>query len=217
MTVPGREVVEFALVALSSVFFIVDPIATVPTFLALTQDCDPAARRRTARDAAWTCFGVLSLFALAGTLIFQIFGITLPALKIAGGVLLFLLALEMLQSRRMPSKEVPAEAIAEKADDARGVIPLGFPMLAGPGALSTAMVLTGQSHNWWQSMSVYAAIAMTALASFLILSAADRVRYRLNASGIAIITRLMGLVLAAIAVQFVLNGLTDVGLIQKPR
>lgn len=214
---PGREVFEFALVALSSVFFIVDPFATVPTFLALTQSLDPASRRRTARAASFTCFCVLSLFAMAGTLIFHIFGITLPALKIAGGVLLFLLALEMLQSRRMPSREVSEEAIAETADDARGVIPLGFPMLAGPGALSTAMVLMGQTHNPWEAASVYGAIGLTAAASFLILSAADRVRHRLHASGIAIITRLMGLVLAAIAVQFVLSGLADVGLIKPVR
>lgn len=207
---------QFSLVALSSIFFIVDPLATIPAFLVLTAG-DPAdKRRRMAKQAAWTCFALLSAFALAGSLIFKVFGITLPAFKIAGGLMLFLVAVEMLQAKRSSTQESEAELREGEQKDEVGVTPLGVPMLAGPGAISTAMVLMGQSRRWWQAIPVFVAIAVTAVASYYILASADRVRGRLGEVGIRILMRLMGLVLTAVAVQFVLNGLTDLRVI-NPR
>jgi multiple antibiotic resistance protein len=202
---------RFSLVAFSSIFFIVDPFATIPSFLALTAGASEGKRRRMARQAAWTCFGILSSFALAGSLIFKAFGITLPAFKIAGGLLLLLVAFEMLQAKRSGTQESEAEIREGEEKDEVGVTPLGVPMLAGPGAISTAMVLMGQSRRWWQAIPVFLAIAITAYASFQILASADRLRGRLGEVGIRILMRLMGLVLTAIAVQFVINGLTDLG------
>src|SRR6202142_2719388 len=100
---------QFFLVALTSIFVLVDPIAAIPTFLIMTSGADLADRQRMARRAAWTCFLVLACFAAAGTLIFRLFGITLPAFKIAGGVILLLIGLDMLQARRSPTKETPPE------------------------------------------------------------------------------------------------------------
>ncbi len=208
-----ESLLQFSLVALSSIFFIVDPLATVPSFLVMTADRPAERRRHMAKQAAWTCFLVLSAFALAGSLIFKMFSITLPAFKIAGGLLLFLVALDSLQGRRSGTQEVSEERWEGAAKDEIGVTPLGVPMLAGPGAISTAMVLMGQSHYWWQAIPVFLAIAITALASFYILAAADRVRYRLGETGIRILMRLMGLVLAAIAVQFIINALGDLGVL----
>ena len=208
---------QFSLVALTSIFFIVDPIATVPAFLAMTANDTVEKRRRMAKQACWTLFGVLSSFALAGSLIFKVFGITLPALKIAGGLLLFLVAIEMLEARRSGTKEVEEERREGAEKEEIGIAPLGIPMLAGPGAISTAMVLMGQSRNWWQAVPVFVAIAITSLAAYYILSAAERVRVRLGETGIRVLMRLMGLVLAAIAVQFVINGFTDLGLLTRPR
>lgn len=207
---------EFSLVALTSIFFIVDPVATVPAFLVMTERNTPAKRRELARQAAWTLFGVLSAFALAGSLIFKVFGITLPALKIAGGLLLFLVAIEMLEARRSGTQESEAERREGEQKDEIGIAPLGVPMLAGPGAISTAMVLMGQSRYWWQAIPVFLAIGVTALASYYILAGADRVRGRLGETGIRILMRLMGLVLTAIAVQFVLNGLADLRILRLP-
>ena len=204
-----KDILEFSLVALSSVFFIVDPVATIPSFLVMTADDSESKRRRMARQAAWTCFIVLGLFSLAGSLIFKLFGITLPAFKIAGGLVLFLVAVDMLQARRSGTQEVTEERLEGAEKEEVGVTPLGVPMLAGPGAMSTVMVLTGQSRNWWQAIPVFAAIGVTALASYYILAGANRVRRFLGETGIRILMRLMGLVLTAIAVQFVLNGLTD--------
>jgi multiple antibiotic resistance protein len=203
-------------VALTSIFFLVDPIAAIPAFLAMTSGADAKSRRRMARRAAWTCLIVLWSFGLAGTLIFRLFGITLPAFKIAGGLILILIGIDMLQARRSQTKETPGETEegAEKEDV--GVIPLGIPMLAGPGSISTVMVLIGQAPRWWRTLPVFAAIAITSLASYFILAGADRVRHRLGETGIRILTRLMGLLLTAIAVQFIVNGFADLGVLREP-
>jgi multiple antibiotic resistance protein len=207
-----EEMLQFWLVAISSIFFIVDPMAAIPSFLVMTAADNEAKRRRMARQAAWTCFLVLSIFSLAGSLIFKFFGITLPAFKIAGGLILFLVAMEMLQARRSGTQEVTEERVEGTEKEEIGVTPLGIPMLAGPGAISTVMVLMGQSRDWWQVIPVFVAIGVTALASYFVLAGANRVRRLLGEIGIRILMRLMGLVLTAIAVQFVLNGLTDLGI-----
>jgi multiple antibiotic resistance protein len=204
-----KEVLEFSLVAASSIFFIVDPLAAIPSFLVMTAEDSEEKRRRMARQAAWTCLIVLSAFSLAGSLIFKLFGITLPAFKIAGGLVLSLVAIDMLQARRSGTQEVTEERLEGAEKDEIGVTPLGIPMLAGPGAISTVMVLMGQSPKWWQVIPVFAAIGITALASYFVLAGANRVRRFLGETGIRILMRLMGLVLTAIAVQFVLNGLAD--------
>jgi multiple antibiotic resistance protein len=144
------------------------------------------------------------------------FGITLPAFKIAGGIILMQIGMDNLRAKRSTTKETPEEAAegASKAD--AGIIPLGIPMLAGPAAISTVMVLIGESKAWWQHAVVYAAIIISSLVSYWILAGADRVRRYLGETGIRILMRLMGLILVAIAVQFVVNGLTDLGVIHLP-
>jgi multiple antibiotic resistance protein len=165
-----------------------------------------------ARRGAWTCGITLTVFALGGSLIFRVFGITLGAFKIAGGALIGLNALEMVQARRSQQRETAAEQAegAQKADV--GLMPLGVPMLAGPGAISTVMVLALGSHRPVGVAALYVAIALTAYASFLVLAAATLVEHRLGQTGMRILTRLMGLVLCAIAVQFIVDGLKMTGL-----
>jgi len=209
------NLLQFSLVALTSIFFLVDPIAAVPTFLIITSDADTEYRRRMARRAAWTCFLVLCSFSLAGTLIFKLFGITLPAFKIAGGVILLLIGMDMLQARRSKTKETPTETQEGVEKEDVGLIPLGVPMLAGPGSISTVMVLASGASAWWYAVPILVAIAITAVSSYWILAAADRVRGYLHETGIGILSRLMGLLLTAIAVQFILNGLADVGLVKS--
>jgi len=157
---------------------------------------------------------VLCVFAAAGRLIFKAFGITLPAFKIAGGIILLLIGLDMLQARQSTTKATPEEQQegAEKED--ASIIPLGIPMLAGPGAISTVMVLVGEAHSVWQQAVVYGVILLTSYASYMVLSGADHVRRYLGNTGIRIMTRLMGLLLVALAVQFVANGLIGFGLIK---
>jgi multiple antibiotic resistance protein len=205
-------ILSFCLVAFTSIFVLVDPIAAVPTFLVITQG-DPLRRHSMALRASLTCFIVLSVFALGGTFIFQMFGITLGAFRIAGGIILGLIGLEMLRGQRSPTKETPGEAMEGAVKEDAGIIPLGIPMLAGPGSMSSVSVLMAQNHDWVHKGIVLGAIATSAGASFLILAAAERVGSRLHETGIRILSRLMGLLLTAIAVQFVLNGLHDVGIV----
>lgn len=206
--------IQYFIVALTSVFFLVDPFAALPTFLVIAADADHNERRWLAVKASITCFIVLTSFALMGSLIFRFFGITLPAFEIAGGVILILMGLEMLQGRRSGTHETPGETEEGIAKEDAGIIPLGTPMLAGPGAISTVMVLMGPSPGWWRTVTIFIAITITSLASFLILSAAARVRQFLGETGIRILMRLMGLLLTAIAVQFIVNGLSDLGVVQ---
>ena len=145
--------------------------------------------------------------------LFKVFGITLPAFKIAGGIILLLIGIDMLQARRSPTNEVAGESqeAAEKEDVS--VIPLGIPMLAGPGSISTVIVLMGETGHWWHVIPVFTAIAVTSIASYAVLAAADRVRQYLGHTGIRILMRFMGLLLMGVAIQFIINGFTDVGLV----
>jgi multiple antibiotic resistance protein len=204
---------QFALVAFTSIFILVDPVAAVPTFLVMTSGSGRASRRRMALRAAGTCLVVLSVFSVAGTLIFRLFGITLPAFRIAGGLILGMIGLDMLRAQRSPVKETPGEAEEGAIKDDVGIIPLGIPMLAGPGSISTVMVLGTQRTDWTHAVIIIVAIAATSAFSFIILAAADRVGSYLHETGIRILSRLMGLLLTAIAVQFILDGLRDVGLV----
>lgn len=205
--------VQFAVVALSSIFILVDPFAAIPAFLVMTADADPAARRHMAARASWTCFIVLTAFGLMGSWIFRVFGITLPAFEIAGGLILLLIGVDMLQARRSKTQEVATETREGVEKEDVGITPLGIPMLAGPGAISTVMVLLGPSPHLWQTIPVFIAIAITSLISFVVLAGADRVRRHLGETGIRILVRLMGLLLTAIAVQFFLNGFRDLGML----
>jgi multiple antibiotic resistance protein len=208
------ELLQFSLIALTSIFVLVDPLAAIPTFLVMTSDSTGIRRRHMAGRAAWTCFTVLAMFGIAGNPIFRLFGITLPAFQIAGGIILGLIGLDMVQARRSPTKETPGDTEESREKEDVGIIPLGIPMLAGPGSISTVMVLVSQAPDWRHSAVIFSAIAFSSAISFVVLAAADRVRSFLGETGIRILTRLMGLLLTAIAVQFVLNGLKDLGVVR---
>jgi multiple antibiotic resistance protein len=195
------------LLVFTSVLFIVDPFAAVPSFLAMTVRDTPAMRRVLARRGAWTAAITLTLFALGGSLIFTVFGITIGAFKVAGGVLMGLNALDMVQARRSHQRETPIETAEGIEKEDIGILPLGVPMLAGPGAISTVMVLALGSKGPITTIALYVAIALTAFVSYATLSAASLVERRLGQTGMRILTRLMGLVLCAIAAQFIIDGI----------
>jgi multiple antibiotic resistance protein len=209
--------VRFSVLALSSIFFLVDPFAALPTFLAVTAGVDARRRRKMAWKASVTAMVVLGAFAVAGQYIFRMFGITLPAFEIAGGVILLLIGLDMLEAKRSPTQESHEEAAAAAAlkEDA-GIVPLGIPMLAGPGAITSVMVLVGQVQTRWQMVAILAAIFITAAICYLVLGNSDRVRRALGETGVRILVRIMGLLLVALAVQYFVNGMVDLGVIAKP-
>jgi multiple antibiotic resistance protein len=205
------------LLALSSIFFLVDPFAAIPSFLAITESVDPVRRKRMAKKGAVTCFIVLTSFALAGQYIFQMFGIKLPAFEVAGGLILLLIGLDMLEAKRSPTQEATGDTEEAAAKEDAGIVPLGIPMLAGPGAISSVMVLVGQVPSiWhWEMGAILGSIAVTCLISYWVLAGASRVRKVMGETGIRILVRIMGLLLVALAMQFFVNGLTDLGLIPR--
>jgi multiple antibiotic resistance protein len=156
---------------------------------------------------------ILALFASAGGLIFKIFGITLPAFRIAGGVILGLSALEMVRAERRTreTREEVAEGV-EKEDAA--ITPLAIPMLAGPGAISTVLVLVNRAGSWTGAIPIYSAILMVGVATFLSLRGSEPFHRLLGKTGINVLSRLMGLVLATVAVQFILDGLKEAGILR---
>ena len=202
------DYLQFSLVTFTSVLFIVDPIAVVPTYLVITQGQSPAQRRVTARRACVAATVILVVFALAGSRIFGVFGITMPAFRIAGGLILWLVAMDMLHGNRS-TQEGAAEITEGQAKDDVAVTPLAMPMLAGPGAISTIMVLSGQARTTGQTLIVYASIAVTLFLSWITLRLAEQLVKRMGQTGIRVMTRIMGLLLAAIAVQFVITGVRD--------
>jgi multiple antibiotic resistance protein len=210
-------IVRFSLLALSSIFFLVDPFAAIPSFLAITASADPPRRRRMARKGALTCFIVLTGFAVGGQLIFRMFGITLAAFEVAGGLILLLIGLDMLEARRSPTQETHGDTEEAAVKEDAGIVPLGIPMLAGPGAISTVMVLVGQVPSlWhWEMGAILGSITLTSLISYWVLAGAGRVRQVMGETGIRILVRIMGLLLVALAMQFFVNGLTDLGMIPR--
>jgi multiple antibiotic resistance protein len=197
---------HYVLLAFGSLFVIVDPIATVPAFLAMTPRDTPEQRIRMARLAALVMAGVLLVFAIAGKIIFRFLGITMPAFQIAASVVLLMVALDMLRAQRSRVQETSeeTEAGAEKADIA--ITPLAIPMLAGPGAISTAIVLQSQAVGLTQHAALYGCILAVSAASYVILRVSAHGARWLSPIAMKITTRIMGLLLAAVAVQFMING-----------
>lgn len=205
------RLLEYALLACSSLFVIVDPIATVPAFLAMTARDTVRQRLRTARVACLIMVCVLAVFALVGQALFHLLGITLPAIQVAGALVLLLVALDMLRAQRSPVMETAAETAEGSAKDDIAVTPLAIPMLAGPAAISTVILLDAQAVGWPQRIVLLACLAAVGLASYIILAIGAKGAQWLTPMAEKIITRLMGLLLAALAVQFLFNGLKAEG------
>jgi multiple antibiotic resistance protein len=199
---------QFTLVTFTSILFLVDPIAVVPTFLAITQGETEERRRATARRACIAATILLVVFTAAGNLIFRAFGITLPAFRIAGGAILWLVAMDMLRGER-PTQESEAEIDEGRRKEDVALTPLAMPLLAGPGAISTAMVLSGQARTPARMAVLYASIVVTMIISWVLLRVGDRVMSRFGQTGIRVTMRIMGLMLAAVAVQFIVTGIRE--------
>ena len=179
-----QSLVEFALVTFTSVLFIVDPIAVIPSYLVVTRTETPTQRATTARRACIAAALILIAFAIGGSLIFQVFGITLPAFRIAGGLILWLVAMDMLHAQRRTQESAPEIMEGEIKEDT-ALTPLAMPMLAGPGAISTIMVLAGQAQTLSQSAIVYLSIALTAVVSWLTLRLGETLMMRLTTGDLA--------------------------------
>lgn len=193
--------------AFATLFVVIDPIGLTPVFIALTAGSDARHRRGVALRACLIAFGILTLFAFLGEAVLGFIGISMPAFRIAGGILLFITALDMLFERR--SKRRGDKAEEEQPDPS--VFPIAIPLIAGPGAIATMILLAGQTQSAAEMagiLGVMAAVLVIGLVLFLMANVIERA---LGQIGIVVVTRLLGMLLAALSVQFVLDGLRDFG------
>ncbi len=195
--------------AFTTLFIIIDPPGLAPLFVALTQGMTPANRRAIALRACVIAGALMLAFLFIGEALLGFVGISMPAFRIAGGILLFLTALEMLFQKRQARRQENADEGAAEHHDDPSVFPLALPLIVGPGAITTIILFAGQA----QSAIDFAAIAGVMLAvlvcvliSFLIATPLDRI---LGKTGINILTRLLGMLLAALAIQFILDGVAQ--------
>lgn len=199
----------FLISAFFTVFVVIDPIGLTPMFIALTQGADARHRRAVAYRACIIAFGLLTLFAFFGEAVLGFIGISMPAFRIAGGILLFITALDMLFERRTKRRE-------DKADEEEfpdpSVFPLAIPLIAGPGAIASMILLAGAAEDALAMAGVLGVMAAVLLLVLLLFLTAGMIERALGRIGINVVTRLLGILLAALSVQFVLDGLRNFGL-----
>ena len=193
-----------------SLFAIVEPIGIVPFFLSVTHGWTRERTHAAARAAALTVLVVLLASMLLGEGLLSIFGISLASFAVGGGLILLILALSMMKASQMEMRQTPEEAYETEERNALAVVPLGVPLLAGPGAMSNVIV---QSHQYGAGMDVYLALTLAiivvALSVFLVFRSAEVIADRLGTTGVNLVTRLMGLILAALAVEMMAGGMLE--------
>lgn len=200
----------FFITSFVTLFVIIDPIGLTPLFVALTQGMSPKQRQAIAIRATLVSAGILALFAVFGEALLGFIGISMPAFKIAGGILLLLTALDMLFERRTKRRADTAEEDDDLDDPS--VFPLAIPLIAGPGSIATVILLAG-THPGFTGLGLSLAVmVMVLIVTFIFFQAATPLERLLGKTGINVVSRLLGMLLAALAVQFMLNGLKDFGL-----
>ena len=198
------EVLSFGLLSFTSLITIIDPLAVAPVFVAMTEGNSSRDRRIAAIRACSVALGVLLLFAVFGGLIFKLFGITIDALRIAGGILFFGMSMKMLTG----SSHGDRAAADSEADPS--IVPLGIPLICGPGAISTVMVMMGQGRSVAYSAIVILALTLALVTTTLVLFMAPRIVRLLGTTGISVATRVIGLIVGVIGIQFVIDGVRPV-------
>lgn len=204
--------VHFAVTALATAFTILDPVGMVPTTLALTANANADVRRRVVNRSVLVAAAIIVFMAAVGRYLLQYLGITLSAFAIAGGILLLLISIDMLFARPSRAKSDPADQRDLPDVESVAVFPLAIPMLAGPGTIATVLLLVNLSAgNRERLIVIYAAYGIALAVTWLCMRAADLVLRILGKTGVGVLTRLLGIILAALAIQFVLNGLQQAG------
>lgn len=204
--------VAFLITGFATLFVVMDPPGLVPLFIALTRGMAPARRRAMAQRACIIAASVLMAFGIMGEALIGFIGISIPAFRIAGGILLFLTALDMLFERRTQRRE------GQQADQDHdpSIFPMAIPLIAGPGAIATMILLTGQAGGGWTGTATVIGLMMAVIAvAFTLLLLASPIENLLGRTGTLVITRLLGMLLAALSVQFVIDGILQTGLITR--
>ena len=209
MHIDVADLLKFSLLSLSAIFFVVDPIAVVPIFVGMTRTDSEEKKRAMARRASIAAFAILTSFALAGAFVFRVLGVTLPAFKVAGGILLLMTSIEMLTGQKTRTRSTKEEEKEGEEKEDVAIFPLAIPLLAGPGSIATVTALMARAGSALYAVPVVICIGITCLVSYLMLRAAVRISRLLGVTGMTVLNRVIGLIIGALAVQFVFDGLAD--------
>ncbi|RUS64977.1 MarC family protein [Pseudorhodobacter sp. E13] len=199
----------FLITAFATLFVVIDPPGLIPMFIALTPGMTAERRRVIGARACVIAIAILTLFGLLGEAVLGFIGISMSAFRIAGGILLFLTALDMLFERRTQRREGQATV----HDHDPSVFPIAIPLIAGPGAIATMILLVGEAGSWQGTLAVHLVMGVVVLMAFLLFLIAGPLERALGRTGTVVITRLLGMLLAALSVQFVIDGIIGTGLI----
>lgn len=200
---------SFGALCFSSLFTVIDPFAVAPVFTTVTQGRSRSDTRSIALRACLAAFGILVAFAVGGAFMFKLFGITLDAFRIGGGIVFLLIGLPMLSTGPADRERDVQGSVSE---DDPSVVPLGVPLIGGPGAITTVMLLMGQSTSKLHTLAFFAALVAALLATFGLLLLAPSLLRRLGKSGTALIVKAMGLIVVVIGVQLIIDGIRPIAL-----
>ena len=200
---------EFALSTIISLFAIINPMGAVPNYAALTQGYSTSERRRVVKKAVIVALIVLIIFTLIGRFIFEFLNITVDSFRVAGGVVLFIIAMDMVRGNTPHAKLNPKEKDFHLEREQVGVVPLGIPLLAGPGSITTVMIIVsdGPANKMVSILIVTVVIMIVLTSAYMVLRNSDIIFKRIGRTGTKIFSRIMGLMLGAIAVQFIADGI----------
>ena len=201
---------SFILLSFSSLFTLLNPIGTAPIVLSLTQNLNEYEYKKVIRKGILTACFILLLFAFMGKIIFSFYGITVYAFKIAGGILFLRIGINMLEAKVSRTKSTPKESEEAADNDDIALTPIGIPLIAGPGAITSVMILSSQANSFQHKIIFYANIILTLFIAYLVLSLGKKITRKLGTAGLRVIERIMGMILMVVAIQFIVDGLNIV-------
>jgi len=202
------DLLTFGLLAFTSFFTLINPLGTMPIFMTMTADLEQKERTKSARKATIVAFFTIIFFAFSGQLLFNFFGISVNSFRIVGGVIFFLMGMDMLQAR-LNTVKVKQSEIKTYVNDI-SITPLAIPMICGPGAITNAIVLMEDAHSIEQKGMLIMSIVLVMIVTYIILYSASRVIKFLGETGNNVMMRLMGLIVMVIAVEFFFSGLKPI-------
>ncbi len=204
------DTLSFLVTAMAAIFSIVNPIGAIPLFVTITEGYSKSERLNVVTKAIFSAFIILVTFAIFGNFIFAFFGITIYSFRIAGGLLLITVGFSMMRGQPPRTKSTPEERLEAAEREEVGIVPMGIPMLAGPGSITTVMILISKSENGIQAGAVLFSILFTLIIAYALFIYGDRIFERVGKVGARAFSRIMGLILTAIAVQFIIEGIRSI-------
>tara|TARA_Y100001968_G_C19374569_1_gene726925 strand:- start:369 stop:1004 length:636 start_codon:yes stop_codon:yes gene_type:complete len=201
---------DFLLLSITSLLTLINPIGIIPTYIGIVSDYEEKDQREITYKSVLCAFIVLMIFSIMGTLIFNFFNITIHAFKIVGGILFIRIGLDMVESKVSRTKSTPQEEKEAETKDEIAYSPLGVPLIAGPGAITSVMILSNQVNSIYDKAIFILSITICMILTYIILIMGNKLSKKIGTTGIRIIQRLMGIILMVIAIQFIIDGLTPI-------